>query len=496
MLLASLLSCLTGFLSLCTEILWVRIFSYTNQTTPQAFAFVLVFYLSGIAFGALLGKRFCNVYHNLWLISGAALVAASLTDLVGPFVYAQAAHGAHQTDTGAAFIFISALLKAIVFPIAHFLGTPLSCDYLGRKISRVYVANIVGATLGPIFVTYILLAFFTTQQAVILCAGLTCVTGAGCLFRQVQPIVLSSITAAMILFFTAFLSLNGNFLISNISVPLGKIKRIIENQYGIIVIYKANKDDVVFGANVYDGRTNLDPIANTNRINRLIILSALHDKPKKVLMIGLSIGSWLKLVTSFPNVEKIDVVEINPGYVQAIKQYPSQAQGIKDPRVNIVIDDGRRWLNNHPDNKYDLIIINATYYWRAYSNNLLSENFLHLVKNHMLANALLSYNATGSPDALKTATVVFNHAYLYENFVIAADFDWRKNLAKPQARAVLSQLKLDGKLLFPTNSRNIIEYYLNEPIRTLAEIESTLNRPAEVITDVNLITEYKYGRGL
>jgi spermidine synthase len=49
------------------------------------------------------------------------------------------------------------------------------------------------------------------------------------------------------------------------------------------------------------------------------VLAALRPNPKKVLEIGLSVGSWNYLVSGFPGVEQIDIVEINPGYLQLME---------------------------------------------------------------------------------------------------------------------------------------------------------------------------------
>ena len=44
-----LLSALTGFLSLSQEIIWIRILMYATGGIPQVFAYVLGFFLIGIA---------------------------------------------------------------------------------------------------------------------------------------------------------------------------------------------------------------------------------------------------------------------------------------------------------------------------------------------------------------------------------------------------------------------------------------------------------------
>ena len=105
--------------------------------------------------------------------------------------------------------------------------------------------------------------------------------------------------------------LDSSLLMSIVADPLGTVKQIVENQYGIVMVYHGDGSDVVTGGNVYDGRTNLDPVVNSNGINRILIMSALHSHPQRVLIVGLSIGSWLKIMTTFPDVRHIDVIEIN-----------------------------------------------------------------------------------------------------------------------------------------------------------------------------------------
>lgn len=499
--LACILSFTTGFLSLSIEILWIRLFGYANHSMPQAFAFVLAFYLVGIAVGADIGKRFCREHNNLWFVSGIALTLASICDLCSPWIYVAVAANTHQLLASAALILLSAALKAIVFPIAHHLGTTHTTANLGHKVSTVYVSNIFGSTLGPLVTGFILLGYFTTQQCFIICAALTFCVAVICLSAKTRKSYLAFLSVCAILALGYVSMLDSNLLIEKLSGHTLAVRRIVENQYGIVTTYfvPGNGGDFITGGNVYDGRTNLDPLINSNGINRVLILAALNDHPKNVLMIGLSIGTWLKLISTFPEVANIDVIEINPGYLQAIADYPDHEIGLSDQRVNLYFDDGRRWLKAHPDNKYDLIIMNTTFYWRAYSSNLLSREFLTALKTHMNEHAILSYNTTDSPDAFKTADAVFDHAYLYENFVIAADFDWRQKLFANNAVEKLAQLKMDGKLVFPAKSENVINSFLHLPTRSFQDVETyydNFGRNIEIITDRNLITEYKYGKQL
>jgi spermidine synthase len=509
MLAACFLALATGLLSLSMEVIWVRFVSFSYHSAPQSFALVLFFYLIGIALGAAIGKHFCKTNKDLWVISGVTLLLSSICDLAGPWIYAHYVFANqefpdHLWLIGGTVIAVTSLLKSIVFPIAHHLGTPLQSTRVGHAVSRVYVSNIAGATLGPILTGIILLAFVTTQQAFIICAILTLLVAVCCLWGVLNKVLLTATVLVLSVQLGLLFFLNGHDLISKVAITgYGDIINIVENQYGIVTVYKGPFHNfpgnrVVAGNNAYDGSTNLDPAHNFNGIDRVIIMSALVDHPKRVLMIGLSIGTWLKLVTLFPEVEAIDVIEINPSYLKLIKDYPPQQLALDDPRVHLYIDDGRRWLKAHPEQRYDMLVLNTTYHWRAYTSNLLSFDFLTLLKQHMNPGAVLGYNSTRSIDAFYTASTVFNYVYLYKKFIIAADFDWRKKLTTTKATEKLLSLKIDGRPLFAADAETIMHRFLQEPIVDLATSKQMLGiqRPLEIITDRNMITEFKYGKSL
>ncbi len=53
-------SAVFGFIALSYEILWIRIYSFATEGEPQAFAFLLGAYLTGLAGGALLARGACH----------------------------------------------------------------------------------------------------------------------------------------------------------------------------------------------------------------------------------------------------------------------------------------------------------------------------------------------------------------------------------------------------------------------------------------------------
>lgn len=498
---AWMLAFAAGFMSLSVEILWVRLIGFAHFGVPQAFAFVLVVFLAGVALGAVLGKRFCTGHERALGAAGVALLLAGAIDIATPWLIAASIAGPFAFLAKVVLILTSAALKAVAFPIAHHLGSSDAGGKLGRSLSRVYFFNIIGSTLGPIVFGFFLLDFISLQ------AGFT-VIGLFCV--AVGALLVARLRAAYVFYPLAGLAVVASFLVDHksshlVRVMAGegdalKVHYVVENRQGIIHTTEgesAAEGDAVFGGNVYDGRTNVDLLVNSNRIDRAYLLTSLTQAPKNILVLGLSTGAWTRVVSAIPGVERIDVVEINPGYLELIKRYPSVSPLLDDKRVSIHIDDGRRWLKRNPGARYDLVVMNTSFHWRANSTNLLSRNFLQELKGHMTPQAILAFNSTRSPDVLETAANVFPHAYRWMNFIYCADFDFREPGADVQ-RQRLAQLSLEGRPLLDFSrerDRQALAAMRAQQFETVDQVAAKTGRPLEIITDDNMITEYKYGMG-
>lgn len=495
---ARLISFAVGFLSLASETLFVRAFTFANQSTPKSFSLVLATYLCGIAMGARIGARLCARSNQLPEIAALAVLAGSALILAGPFMITLATLTEPRPLMIVLMLMVAAIFS-ICFPICHHLGTSLDKNNVGRSLSRVYASNIAGSVLGPLVVNFLVLQWATTQMAFTL-IGMAGVLIAAVIIVCCAPVpalkrsALASTTIGAVAVLAA--GAGDNWLIKGLSTYKEEARHVIESRQGIIAAFKDDKaGDLIFGGNVYDGRTNTDPRINSNGINRILVLSALHKKPKRVLVLGLSVGTWSYLLTGFEGVEEIDLIEIDPGYLRLIDQYGKQAATMKDPRVRLFVGDGRKILRHMPEGHYDMVVMNTTWHWRAYVSLLLSKEFLTLMRSRMAPEGVLTFNTTGSPDALKTAMYVFPHAHLYDSFVIAGFKDWREEMQKPVAVERMMAVAPLGKRLFADSDLYVVKDFLSmRRVHDLAEVEAKVGRKAEVITDRNLITEYRYGR--
>jgi spermidine synthase len=223
-------------------------------------------------------------------------------------------------------------------------------------------------------------------------------------------------------------------------------RHVVETRSGVIAV---TQDGVVYGGGVYDGRFNTDVLNDTNGLFRPLAISSFHPRPADVLMIGLASGSWAQIVVNNPAVRHLDIVEINPGYLTLIKQYPMVSSILSNPKVQITIDDGHRWLRRNPDKNFDMIVMNTTFSWRAHATNLLSLEFLNLARRHLNPGGVLFFNTTFSRAALLTGASAFPYSLRVFNFLAVSDAPI--SVDKQRWADSLRGYALDGKLVFDLN---------------------------------------------
>ena len=72
---------------------------------------------------------------------------------------------------------------------------------------------------------------------------------------------------------------------------------------------------------------------------------AVHHNLQKVLVIGAGDGGVVRELVRYPEIETIDMVEIDPLVVEVCKKYlPQTACCLDDPRLNIYSEDGLKFI--------------------------------------------------------------------------------------------------------------------------------------------------------
>jgi spermidine synthase len=518
---AIFLAGLAGWIALGYEVAWFRVFAMTSSDRAPAFALLLATDLAGIAAGSYLSElltRGWEAERKLLLIGLMMLVSGAISVYLPPMVstflggnvpaffkFAWLGQDAYLALTPAFFL-VAALLGSVL---------PLLCglsispdDVAGKRVSYVYGANILGSVLGSLMIGFELLNVMGLRE-ITLMLGAISVLGSFFPFALVQRFsgrlpryvfALGTACAAAVVFASTCYGLFYERVIFWHGVDSRTpFAHVVENRNGVIAVLT---NGAVFGGGVYDGEFRINPEQDSNLVVRALALSAMQPHPRRVLVIGLASGSWAQILVNHPETTSMDIVEINPGYLNLIPQYPVVASLLTNRKVHVYVDDGRRWLTAHPDAKYDLIVTNSTYHWRAHSSTLLSVEFYKQVKPHLADGGVYYFNSTESNETMATALSVFPYAVRVLNFLAVSEspihFDdglWFSTLDK---------LEIDGKRLFdptsPSTQRLFARYAAFErtingpPIFDGLETGDSLRRrigKVRLITDDNMGLEWK-----
>lgn len=95
----------------------------------------------------------------------------------------------------------------------------------------------------------------------------------------------------------------------------------------------------------------------------MIVHPAMATNPhvKRVLVIGAGDGGTVRELTRYAGIERIDMVEIDEVVTRACQKHlPLTAGKLEDPRVNLIFDDGVKFVQAAKDASYDLVIVDST----------------------------------------------------------------------------------------------------------------------------------------
>jgi spermidine synthase len=461
---AVLVSAAAGFVALSYEIVWYRVFSFYTWSAAATFGVLLGVYLLGIALGSFASRLFCRNRKQAGDASELAPLAAffgaanTLAYFVVPIALRTMGIETEAVVWPLAVALAAGAMGAVLPLTSHFAIAP--DNHAGARLSYLYVANIAGSTFGSLLTGFVLLDRLPIAKVclVISLAGYAVCAALFVLSRRAVAlgVGLSAAAASMAIFGgPGFFDRVWEHMYWKDKLEADThFQQVIENKHGVIAV---TTDNTVIGGGAYDGRISTGLMPDRNGIKRAYGLGAMHASPRNVLMIGLASGAWAQVIVNHPKLEHLTAVEINDGYVEIIRQHEEVASILQNPKMTIEIDDGRRWLQRHPERKFDAIVMNTTWNWRAHSTNLLSEEFMQIARSHLEPGGIFYFNTTSAPEAAKTALTVFPHGLRVYNFIAVSDssivFD------KARWQSLLTTYQIDGKPVLDMESEGGREIY-------------------------------------
>ena len=489
------IAALAGFISLGYEIVWYRVYSFVSGGSPRCFSFVLGSFLFGIAFGSLAARRLCrsrNVDSLLKAVSMLVAFSTVLSYLEVPLL-ARAVQSIPYEFTLPLIALAAGALGAVFPLICHI--TVASNANSGAGLSHLYLSNILGSAAGSYLMGFVLMDIWTLHGISVFLATLGITMALLILIMAnyrgyLYPVVVS--LAAFCWMFN-YDSIYERLQFKDEYSPGEHFAAIVETRSGVVTV---DQDNVIYGGGARDGILTTD-LLNSDSCVRPFSLSYLHPSPKEVLLVGVAGGAWSQIVGNHPQLESAVAIEINPGYLKVIQNYPDVAPLLQNPKLQIVVDDGRRWMIRNRHRKFDAILMDTVQHWRAHSTNLLSVEMLTLAREMLKPGGIIYYNTTYSEDAQLTGITMFSHALRFGPFLAVSDSPLL--LDESRWRKILLEYRLGGKpVVNAARLDQLAEYFKNqdpsgENHLAVESIESIRRRTrnARVITDDNMASEWK-----
>jgi len=177
-----------------------------------------------------------------------------------------------------------------------------------------------------------------------------------------------------------------------------------------------------------------------------------HPRPLDVAIIGLGSGDTAWASGCRPETRSMTVFEISGGQPGLLAQFVARSQYapmrslLADPRLRIVVDDGRRALQSSAA-RYDVIEADALWPAVAYAGNLYSEEFFTMCASRLKPGGLLCTWAP-TPRVYSTFVTVMPHVIgLGDREILIGSMQplevdlaaWRDRLRSTPVRAYLGE---------------------------------------------------------
>ena len=359
----------TGFATMGMEVIWIRVFTPYIGPVVYALALILATYLAATFAGSWIYRKWSRTHDRETRLLWVLLFLLGLLPLLSAD-----AHFLHDHSL------------RVIFGIAPFAGvigflTPMLVDRWSggdpARAGRAYAVNVVGCVLGPLVSGFVLLPLVGEHWAMLLFALPWAAmaiprSGAAAFPSAHRAAAGATIVAAIVLFLTT-----GDF------ETKFKQRRVLRDSTATVIATgeAMQKQLLVNGI----GMTNLTPIT---KMMAHIPLAWLDRKPEDALVICFGMGTSTLAALSWGI--RTTTVELVPSVPKLVGYFhPARAAMLDSPLVNIVIDDGRRYLERSSES-YDLILIDPPPpVFAAGSSLLYSRDFYALAKRRLRPGGIL-----------------------------------------------------------------------------------------------------------
>jgi spermidine synthase len=476
---------LSGCAAMWLETGWNRFFYLLNGTSVASLSFVLAGFLGGIGLGSLLTRRRADSLRNLSVVIAYLQVAIAIAGILvfrarETFERVYLNRFQETAGEGAFFLQVFLLIFGLVLLATLAMGAnfPLVTRLLaqpdgegtaagaGLALGRAYFVNTLGAVAGAFTGEYLLLPWLgfaglivATVIAYLLTAAvfvaqapvsgrrrhLATVGALAVVALVLSPLVLPFEPPSSAVYYHGVR--DGTWeLYQQANSEVTTIYR-RQGYYGQVSVLSIPQVDALFLK--HNGKTDATNLPGDNYAQLLLghLPMLLHPDPQRVLNIGLGGGLTLAAVLRHPEGREVVQVEIDPLMVEAARLHFREANhaALEDPRVRIVIDDGRNYVER-TRRRFDVIVSEPPNIWVAGVSGLFTREFYAAARRRLAPGGLLSQwfpiyemSAVDFRTALRTLSLEFPYSAVWTNghdaIILAAVDPLPKDLGRVAARA-------------------------------------------------------------
>ncbi|MEM9406785.1 MAG: fused MFS/spermidine synthase [Acidobacteriota bacterium] len=415
---------LAGFSALLLEVTWFRLLGLLFGGSVYAFSTMLLAFLLGLGLGGWVGggaadrsfaagglrrvlSRLAAVQFGVAALSFGAMhlysklpvVFVQLFDRFGPELI-----GRSKMLMALALMLPPALLMGVTFPyLVRALSSLAARDGVHRPVGRIYAVNTVGAVCGSGLGGLVFLPWLHIQGSVLLAVGanlaasLIALLGPGVrrlplLFGTAGVLVLAVwirptweplLMTAGLYEYVEDLEDRTDAGIRAVAVTPHELLFYDEGLSTVVTVGRERENGNVWLAN--NGK--IDASTQGDMVTQLLVAHlpfVFAPEAKDVLVIGLASGISAGAVTLHESPERIDLIEIEPAIVEASHSFSEfNNRPLDDPRVNLIVNDGRNQLLVTPPGTYDLVSAQPSNPWLTGVANLFTQEFFELGRSRL-----------------------------------------------------------------------------------------------------------------
>ncbi|SPE60183.1 Spermine synthase [Verrucomicrobia bacterium] len=444
---------ISGFCALSAEVVWTRLLSLMLGATVYTFSIILAVFLAGLGLGGNLGARLggavgrsrLRLGYCQWLLAATVALAAYLLCESLPYwpinpTLARSPWLIFQLDLlrCAWAILPSAVLWGASFALA--LGCVGQGPDPARLVGKIYAANTLGAIVGAVSASLMLIPVLGTQESERLLVVLSAVAGGlvlacsgalrprtilvGLLLGAAAVVVLVRVVPPVPWELVAY----GRYLPAKLGT--GTKLFVGEGINASVAVTQLSDGERIFHVS---GKAEASTGPRDMRVERMLghLPALLHERPRTVLVVGCGAGVTAGSFTTYPAVERIVLCEIEPLIPKVVASYFAQENHhvMQDARLRLVYDDARHFVLTTRE-KFDVITSDPIHPWVKGAATLYTKEYFQSCRQHLNPGGLVSqwvplYESTAETVKSEIATFfeVFPAGTIWSNDEAGAGYD-------------------------------------------------------------------------